>query len=73
MPIYEFKCQRCAQVFEKLCSRDDKDKVPPCPDCGCVKTRRQMSIFAGHTSSGSVAGGGGCGGCTKSSCGGCRR
>ena len=72
MPLYEYKCARCAKVFEKLCSRESRDQVPPCPDCGCVKTKRMMSTFAGHSSGGgSLAGSGGCGGCSKTSCAGC--
>lgn len=72
MPIYEYKCARCAQVFEKLSSREERDTVPPCTACGCAKTKRLMSTFAGHSSSGSIGGSGGCGGCRKSSCAGCR-
>jgi putative FmdB family regulatory protein len=72
MPIYEYKCTRCAQVFEQLSSREDRDKVPPCAACGCVKTKRMMSTFAGHSSSGSIAGGGGWGDCSTGSCSTCR-
>ncbi len=72
MPIYEYKCARCAQVFEQLIPRDARDQVPPCEACGCVKTKRLMSTFAGHSSSGSIGGSDGCGGCRKSSCAGCR-
>lgn len=31
MPLYEFKCQKCQQVFEKI--QSSKDKNPNCPNC----------------------------------------
>jgi putative FmdB family regulatory protein len=71
MPIFEFSCPRCKTKFEKLCSRAERDEPAACPDCGCVKGKRLMSMFAGHTAGGSIGGGGGCGGCAKSSCAGC--
>lgn len=71
MPVYEYKCKRCAHVFEKLVGRDQRDNPGPCPDCNCARSQRLMSMFAGHSSGGSIGGGGGCGGCAKSSCAGC--
>ena len=79
MPIYEYKCQRCSNVFEKLLARTERENGGACPDCGCIKTKRMMSIFAGRTSGGngdsatSVAGSGGCSSCRATSCAGCRR
>ncbi|NPV47500.1 MAG: zinc ribbon domain-containing protein [Armatimonadetes bacterium] len=73
MPIYEYKCDRCAQVFERLTSRGDRDRRPACTACGSARTRRLMSKFAGRSSGVSVAGSGGCSSCSKSSCTSCRR
>lgn len=41
MPIYEFKCGKCQEEFEELCSTDQK-KVR-CPHCGAEETSRLMS------------------------------
>lgn len=72
MPVYEYKCKRCSIKFEKLISRDNRDNPGACPDCGCERSQRLMSTFAGHKSDGgSIGGGGGCGGCSSSSCAGC--
>lgn len=54
MPIHEFKCQKCGNVFEYLCLRSDDKYHVVCPDCGHGKTDIQLSTFA---SSGGSAGG----------------
>jgi putative FmdB family regulatory protein len=72
MPVYEYKCKRCAQVFEKLLNRDQRDNHGPCPACNCARSQRLMSMFAGHSSGGGAIGGSSsCGGCAKGSCAGC--
>jgi putative FmdB family regulatory protein len=46
MPIYEFKCKACGNIFEYLCLRsDDKDPVV-CPSCGQAKTEILLSTFS---------------------------
>lgn len=74
MPLYEYRCQRCEQVFEKLVSREQRDKPGGCPACGCARSQRLMSTFAGHVSGGgSIAGSSSCSTCTASSCASCSR
>ncbi|MHB8829393.1 MAG: FmdB family zinc ribbon protein [Syntrophales bacterium] len=54
MPIHEFKCRKCGNIFEYLCIRsDDKDYVV-CPACGHKKTDIQISAFSssGHSAAG---------------------
>ena len=41
MPIYEFKCTRCQEHFDKLQRMDDPN--PPCPACGCEHTNKLIS------------------------------
>jgi len=41
MPIYEFKCVRCRELFEKLQRYDDPN--PPCPACGFDHTDKLIS------------------------------
>ncbi len=53
MPIYEFKCEKCQEEFEELCSADQK-KVR-CPHCGAEEANRLMS--SPRVSSSSCSGG----------------
>lgn len=43
MPIYEFRCEMCGEVFESL-QRIDED-YPPCPKCGSLEVMKLPSIF----------------------------
>jgi len=46
MPIFEYQCQGCGQVFEKLqVGRRDAD-LPPCPMCQTAHTRQLISRFS---------------------------
>ena len=73
MPIYEYYCPRCDDSFEELVN-NPKEKVV-CPECGCKKVAKKMSVF-GFKSGGkyvsSSGGDSGCSGCTSSSCAGCK-
>lgn len=74
MPLYEFRCRRCKNVYERLLSREQRDEPGECPQCGCARSQRLMSTFAGHKSGGgSIAGSSSCSGCAASSCAGCHR
>lgn len=48
MPIYEFKCSTCQNVFEELVPRDTTGDLLKCPDCGAVGAKRLVSAFAAH-------------------------
>ena len=72
MPIYEYQCQQCAHVFERLVASMSERATPGCPKCQGA-TKRRLSVFAAHNSSSSTACGmdgdacataqhGGCGG-----------
>src|ERR1700710_2771420 len=75
MPIYEFECEGCGEVFEELVAAG---AAAPCPECGSERTRRLMSTVSppGRTPRGAggrsgesrrrgeVGGGGGGGGRT---------
>jgi len=45
MPIYEFKCRKCGNVFEYLHFKSD-DNYAPCPSCGGDKTEKLLSTFS---------------------------
>ena len=50
MPIYEFLCQNCGHVFEKLCfSRKEAEEVH-CPSCKGTKVSKLFSPFAKRAS-----------------------
>ncbi|HSS60370.1 MAG TPA: zinc ribbon domain-containing protein [Candidatus Limnocylindrales bacterium] len=72
MPIYEYRCESCAEKFEVLTGFAERDTAQVCPVCESTKTRVLVSSFAfasgGESSSMSdFAGESGGGGC---SCGG---
>jgi putative FmdB family regulatory protein len=40
VPIYDFSCESCGEVFEELARADE---LPPCPSCGAPEPRRLIS------------------------------
>ena len=42
MPIYEFKCKNCGNVFEKLFLNGGVDNIK-CPECGSSDCEKLMS------------------------------
>jgi len=45
MPIYEFRCKTCENIFEALCRNGHAEGVV-CPDCGGQSLSRLISRFA---------------------------
>ncbi len=43
MPIYEFRCEVCGEVFERLLRMNDP--WPPCPRCGEKRVMKLPSVF----------------------------
>ena len=75
MPIYEYRCDSCAEKFEVLTRFAERDTAQVCPSCESTKTRvlvssfavaggglSEVSDFAGESSGGGCCGGG-CGSC----------
>ena len=58
MPIYEYKCESCEYIFEKLVLKSDETVV--CPICDSMKTTKLMSSAAFIGGSGGSAGSAGC-------------
>jgi putative FmdB family regulatory protein len=52
MPLYEYRCRSCGNLFEMLRYLRDADTDLECPKCGAEEVERQFSTFAA----------GGCGG-----------
>lgn len=44
MPIYEYKCENCQHLFEKLV-RNGRDIPDKCPECGGGALRKAFSTF----------------------------
>lgn len=45
MPIYEYACSACSHRFEHL-ARRLSEAPPPCPQCGAMKVKKQLSVFS---------------------------
>jgi putative FmdB family regulatory protein len=43
MPLYEFKCQDCNQIFELLVMNREQDLEMTCPHCGSETFERVLS------------------------------
>ncbi len=56
MPIFEYKCNHCANEFEKLVFAGD-DKDISCPECDSMEISKKMSVasFMGSSSIGKCA------------------
>jgi putative FmdB family regulatory protein len=48
MPIYEFKCNACAHVFDELVPMNTAGDLLKCPKCGEVGAKKRISAFAAH-------------------------
>jgi putative FmdB family regulatory protein len=45
MPIYEYRCQKCGEKFEKLVRSSTDQSQLTCPSCGSKQTEKLMSVF----------------------------
>lgn len=61
MPIYEYLCLRCGQVFEKLVF--DRAAQVRCPRCPEASVERMLSTFSFKAGSRFVGSQGGCSAC----------
>jgi putative FmdB family regulatory protein len=55
MPLYEYRCKSCGQLFEKMVSFSQSSKTQECPVCKSPDTSKQMSTFASKGSSPAAA------------------
>ena len=73
MPLYEYRCNDCGRLFEKLV-RAWNEPVD-CPTCASATVEKQVSTFAfaspggGSGSAVPMSGGGGGGCCGRGGCG----
>ncbi|RLA96151.1 MAG: zinc ribbon domain-containing protein [Deltaproteobacteria bacterium] len=43
MPLYEYRCKRCDEVFEVLQLRSKEEERVRCPRCGSEEVERLLS------------------------------
>ena len=43
MPIYEYKCCQCGHTQGVITTLAERDRPPPCPECGSSELRRLIS------------------------------
>ena len=60
MPIYEYECASCEQVFEELILRRSDEDDLACPRCATPHPRRVLSAPALHGAGGGEGGGAAC-------------
>ena len=55
MPIFEYRCSKCDEVFEELVLGKSQSRVK-CPSCGGTKVQSLVSRFAAQTGGKSASG-----------------
>jgi putative FmdB family regulatory protein len=55
MPLFEYQCQDCGQVFEVFTQQPEPSATAKCPACGKTNVERVLSPFSRTTSSGSCS------------------
>jgi putative FmdB family regulatory protein len=46
MPLYEYQCEECNTVFERLVFRSQSAVQMTCPQCGSPRTAKVFSTFS---------------------------
>jgi putative FmdB family regulatory protein len=46
MPVYEFKCSKCDDVFEVMGSYAEREREHTCPKCGSAEVRQTISVVS---------------------------
>lgn len=54
MPLYEYRCSDCSHQIEVLQPIGGDAEGMSCPQCGSAALERQLSTFAGRSSSSSA-------------------
>jgi len=50
MPIYEYMCNKCSEIFSLLQKAGITEKDTVCPKCGSKDVKKKVSIFSCSTS-----------------------
>lgn len=54
MPIYEYRCNKCNAVFEKLV-KNSAENPEHCPKCGATQLKKMFSTFSPNVQAGNTA------------------
>jgi putative FmdB family regulatory protein len=65
MPIYEYRCRKCGEVFERFLKVNERGDSLTCPYCGEHKPEKILSRFSSSKGSESSSSCGPAGGSTK--------
>ncbi|MBI5353641.1 MAG: zinc ribbon domain-containing protein [Chloroflexi bacterium] len=66
MPLYDFQCKECGEIFEVTLRFSEADRIPACPKCESKNTKKQLSKIAAFVTSSSS---GSQGSASNSNCG----
>jgi putative FmdB family regulatory protein len=55
MPMYEYECKSCGNVFDLLRNMNQDDSDVVCTQCGAKKVQRKLSVIASVAKSESSA------------------
>ena len=58
MPLFEYKCGACSQVFEAYKRLSDDASAERCPACGGKAVKVSVSLFGAKTGGSGAPGGG---------------
>jgi len=73
LPIFEYECAKCRNVFEVICPGGTSERVR-CPDCSSGKVTKLLSRFSVGTAAAGARRDGGssaCASCVTKNCGSC--
>lgn len=52
MPFYDYMCQECGKVFDRMIPMERRNEDQVCPKCGGIGVRKVVSTFNATTPSG---------------------
>ncbi|MFH1674292.1 MAG: zinc ribbon domain-containing protein [Pseudomonadota bacterium] len=58
MPIYEYQCEKCRRIFERLVYSSEDNEQIVCPKCGAKQVKRVLSTtgILGSSCAGATSG-----------------
>ena len=71
MPLYEYRCGKCSEVFETLVRGGSNGGAVKCPRCGSRKSEKLFSVFASHGTAARASSGAACSSCSSGNCATC--
>ncbi len=46
MPFYDYKCEKCGNIFDRMLPMEHRNDNQKCPDCGGLAVRKVVSTFS---------------------------